>query len=48
MEQFRDEIATLREREREASWQQDRSNDSGVLDDTPPRTLGVERYLNGQ
>jgi hypothetical protein len=43
MEQYRDDIATLREREREA---QSGSNESGVLDDTPPRTLGVERHLN--
>ena len=46
MSQFRDDVAALREREREAS-QRDGSSESGVLDDTPPRTLGLERYLNG-
>lgn len=44
MSQFRDDVERLRDRERA---QQDSSNDSGVLDDTPPRALGVERHLNG-
>jgi hypothetical protein len=44
MEQFRDDVTVLRERERRA---QDESAESGVLDDTPPRALGLERHLNG-
>ena len=43
MSQFRDDVEAMRERERE----QEGSNESGVLDDTPPRAFGVERYLSG-
>lgn len=43
MRLFESDVATLRERENSRSQEQDTAG--GILDDTPPRTLDVERYL---
>jgi hypothetical protein len=47
---FEGDVAGLREREREQRGREirqgDNSNDSGVMDATPPRPRRVERYLS--
>lgn len=47
MSQLREDIAILRDREREANRNLNGSTESGFMDDTPPRAVGVERYLSG-